>query len=228
MAVAIRSGIVALIASAGLSVAEPCSATTVSDPAGDILSTYLGPVGPGLDILQFTAELRGDSLFLEALLDGAPGATATSRYRIGVDRGAGTNLFPPGFRPDASFDATITLLPGTLTGNVLLFALGAEQGTTPLPAGSVAISGNSISASVPLSMLPSTGSSPQDYGLLFWSRTVAQGDPVDFWIADFAPNQGAVSPVPEPSTWALLVLGFGAIGTAMRRGRKAAGVPQLA
>lgn len=227
MTAAIRWGIVALIASAAISVPEPCSATTVIDPAGDILPTYLGSVGPGLDILQFTAELRGDNLYLEAILDGAPGATPTSRYRVGVDRGAGNNLFPAGFRPDASFDATITLLP-SLAGNVLLFAGGAEQGTTPLPAGSVAISGNGISASVPLSLLPSTGFSPEDYRVLFWSRTVAQGDPPDFWIADFAPNEGAISPVPESPTWALLLLGFGAMGVAMRRGCKAAGVPQVA
>ena len=33
--------------------------------------------------------------------------------------------------------------------------------------------------------------------------------------------------VPEPSTWALMLLGFGAIGTAMRRRRKASGRLQL-
>lgn len=33
--------------------------------------------------------------------------------------------------------------------------------------------------------------------------------------------------VPEPATWAMMLIGFGAIGFAMRRGRKA-GLPQLA
>ena len=35
-------------------------------------------------------------------------------------------------------------------------------------------------------------------------------------------------PVPEPATWAMMLLGFGGIGMAMRRGRRAAKLPQLA
>ena len=34
--------------------------------------------------------------------------------------------------------------------------------------------------------------------------------------------------LPEPSTWALMLLGFGAIGAAMRRTRKSDRLPQLA
>jgi hypothetical protein len=34
--------------------------------------------------------------------------------------------------------------------------------------------------------------------------------------------------VPEPATWGMMLLGFGGIGMAMRRGRKAAGLPQIA
>jgi hypothetical protein len=36
----------------------------------------------------------------------------------------------------------------------------------------------------------------------------------------------AINGVPEPATWAMMLLGFGAVGFAMRRGRKA--LPQLA
>lgn len=40
---------------------------------------------------------------------------------------------------------------------------------------------------------------------------------------------GAVAAVPEPSTWALMLLGFGSIGAAMRRQRRGkAALPQLA
>ena len=35
-------------------------------------------------------------------------------------------------------------------------------------------------------------------------------------------------PVPEPATWAMMLLGFGGIGMAMRRGRRTAKLPQLA
>jgi hypothetical protein len=35
--------------------------------------------------------------------------------------------------------------------------------------------------------------------------------------------------VPEPSTWAMMLLGFGVAGVALRKGRKVArGVPQMA
>jgi hypothetical protein len=37
----------------------------------------------------------------------------------------------------------------------------------------------------------------------------------------------AINPVPEPATWALMLLGFGGIGLAMRRRRKPA-LAQLA
>jgi hypothetical protein len=37
----------------------------------------------------------------------------------------------------------------------------------------------------------------------------------------------AINAVPEPATWAMMLLGFGAIGIGMRRQRKT-GVPQLA
>jgi hypothetical protein len=36
--------------------------------------------------------------------------------------------------------------------------------------------------------------------------------------------EGIVSPIPEPATWALMMLGFGIIGSALRRRR---GVPRL-
>jgi hypothetical protein len=37
-----------------------------------------------------------------------------------------------------------------------------------------------------------------------------------------------VGAVPEPSTWAMMLFGFGAIGVSMRRKRKAIHLPQLA
>jgi hypothetical protein len=37
-----------------------------------------------------------------------------------------------------------------------------------------------------------------------------------------------VPAVPEPATWGMMLLGFGAIGASMRRKRKPIGLPQLA
>ena len=63
---------------------------------------------------------------------------------------------------------------------------------------------------------------------MLWSRTqLATGVPVQFGIADFAPDHGVLSLVPEPSTWMMMLLGFGAIGFAMRRSRAPRNVLQL-
>ena len=221
MASTSRSVIAISIAGAALWAAEPCSAATIVDPSGDILSTYVGQVGADLDILQFTAEIQGDNLLLEVLLNGAPGTTALSRYNVGVDRGAGTNTFPAGFRPGASQDAVVSFVPAALTGEVRLFQGGVVVTTTPLSSGAVTISGNTMSVVVPISMLPSTGFATEDYTYLLWSRTqLAAGVPQQLGIADFAPDQGVLPSVPEPSTWVIMLLGFGAVGFVVRRSRK--------
>jgi hypothetical protein len=220
MSIATKPLIAAWITVAALLGTEPCFATTIVDPSGDILSTYIGQVGPDLDILQFTAEFQGDNFFLQALLAGAPSTTALAKYTIAVDRGAGTDNFPAGFRPGSSFDAAMVFVPGTQSADVRLFVGGAVVTTTLLPPGAFTISGNIISGVVPLSMLPSTGFAPDDYTFLLWSRTqLAPGTPPQLGIADFAPDQGALSLVPEPSTWVMMLLGFGTIGFVMRRSR---------
>jgi len=39
---------------------------------------------------------------------------------------------------------------------------------------------------------------------------------------------GATAAVPEPATWGLMLLGFGAVGFSMRRKRSASALPQMA
>jgi hypothetical protein len=41
-------------------------------------------------------------------------------------------------------------------------------------------------------------------------------------IADFAPNASSfrATAVPEPSTWAMMIMGFGMVGGAMRSNRR--------
>lgn len=73
------------------------------------------------------------------------------------------------------------------------------------------------------------------------SSTLAVGDTIDFVVNS---NNGdlsfdgtllsaslttpdAVGAVPEPSTWAMMLIGFGAIGASMRRRRRVSAIPQV-
>jgi hypothetical protein len=220
MPIILRSAIATWIAGASLCAAEPCFASTIIDPSDDILSTYIGQVGPDLDILQFTVTPDATNFYLQVLLSGAPGTTALAKYNIGINRGAGINTFPPGFWPGASLDAVVNLVPSPLAAEVRLFVGGVVVTITPLPSGAFTISGNTMAVTVPISMLPSTGFDTDHYIFLLWSRTQpAAGVPQQLGIADFAPDQGSLSLLPEPSTWEMMLVGFGAMGFLLRRRR---------
>ena len=79
----------------------------------------------------------------------------------------------------------------------------------------VIVDGNSISAVIPLALLPSDGFSPQDYTFTLWSRRRVNpaADGTNAEIADFAPDvAGMRAVVPEPEAWALMILGLGGVG----------------
>lgn len=53
--------------------------------------------------------------------------------------------------------------------------------------------------------------------------------PTNGWSNAYLYTTGGTPPVPEPATWAMMLLGFGAAGTAMRRSRRRSGqIAQLA
>jgi hypothetical protein len=54
-----------------------------------------------------------------------------------------------------------------------------------------------------------------------------QGAPV-YTFARFTPSQAVAAAVPEPGTWAMMLLGFGAIGATMRRRRRVSAIAQMA
>jgi len=91
------------------------------------------------------------------------------------------------------------------------------------------ILGNSFTVWVPLSLLPSTGASPLDYGFNLWPRTEIETPGNLEHISDFAPNNALLkaTAVPEPATWLTMLLGFGLAGASLRF-RRARSVPQQA
>jgi hypothetical protein len=187
-------------------------ATFVTDPAGDILPTYLGPPNPtDLDVVGIDVVFDGSAFRLRAVVNGPVGTTPGGFYVWGVNRGAGAQGFP-------------TIAPGVLFDWVVILnnnGTGQVAGFKPLPAGSVTISGNEIVGVVPLAALPSTGFAPEDYTWNLWPRTPvipgnAQGN-----ITDFAPDNSNVGvPVVPAPAGALLAAQAGLVFLAFARFRR--------
>lgn len=199
------------IAIAGLSLtfSLPAQATTITDATGDFLSGFVGPNSGDLDVTSFSVDYNSaaSTFLLSASLAGNIDPAIAGFYVIGANTGTGLiRPFGNGFGHDNVIFNQAIVVQKTGTGSV---------GGTALDPSAISISGNSFSVAVPLSLLPSTGFAPEDYGFNLWPR-VGTGN--NNQISDFAPNNANISAaVPEPATWGLLLIGFGAVGFAMRR-----------
>ena len=207
--------LLAASAALALTLAAPALATTVLDPVGDFIPSYTGPQIGGLDVVSFSAEFDGTNFRLSSTMAG-PIVAGTGFYVIGVDRGAGTAGFASIGLPGVLFDSIIRLNQDG-TGSV-----NRMPGTVNLDPGSINISGSTISAIVPLSLLPTRGFGPLNYGFNIWPRTSTVAGTAA--ISDFAPNNSTITAAPEPAAWALMLLGFGSVGALIRRRRAAAGL----
>lgn len=181
------------------------SAVSVVDATGDFVPGFSGPNDPDLDVTEFSVTYDSTtSLFtLGAILAGTIDTNKAGRYVIGVDTGNGANApFGTIGAPNVRFTQAFSVLKD---GTALI-------GTTPL---SVALGGSQFSVIVPLSLIPTTGFSPTQYGWNLWPRNGGSGLTA---ISDFAPDNGllAITPVPEPGAWAMMLLGFGIVGGALR------------
>lgn len=183
----VRLQLIALAASALVFAA--CSSSTapearpslVTDAANDFIPTYDGPKGADLDVRSMEVSYVGGTTFvLDATLNGAPGTTTGGVYVLGFNRGAGTARFGA-IAPGVSFDFVLIVRPGGTSSTRDLITGTA----TDLPAGAVTITGNTIQARVPASLIPSTGIAPTAYTVNFWPRN---GLVSTNQIADFAPD----------------------------------------
>lgn len=199
--------------------AVPANAATIFDPAGDFLPSYTGTRLNDLDVLSFTVLYNQltSSFTLGWTVNGAIDSTTPGFYVIGVNTGTGVN---------APFGA---IGAGNVIFNQAL--LVQKDGSATLGGanvGTASIVGNAASINLAASLFPSTGFAPQNYGWNIWPRGTGTGLAQ---ITDFAPNNGllaAVTAVPEPSSWALMLLGFGGMALMLRRRRQPRVTPQLA
>lgn len=190
----------------------PVGATPLG-PSSGFLSSYAGPQNGDLNIASGEAFLDGGNFELDATFSAPIGTTNGVSYVWGIDRG--TNLAPFGTnRPGVLFDSVIISTPGSNTSFVLDLI---SNKMTLLTGAEVNVSGDTLELFVPGSLLPSEGFSDNDYLVNLWTRDGLNS--ADFTqIAEFAPSNSdvAVTVVPEPSTWAMLLMGFGALGFMMR------------
>ncbi|OAN62213.1 PEPxxWA-CTERM sorting domain-containing protein [Sphingomonas sp. TDK1] len=206
---------------ASLVIAAPALAQsrTVTDATGDFLSGYTGPKLADLDVTSFSVSYDSaakmftlGTTFAGGITPGTPGF-----YVYGVNTGKGA-IRPFGGigQGNVIFDQAI-IVQKDGTGSI---------GGTALDSNWVAIAGNILTVKVPLSLLPSTGFSPTHYGFNLWPRTGFGGNAQ---ISDFAPeNATLAAAVPEPASWAMLMLGAGAAGGMLRYRRRRAVTPAVA
>lgn len=203
-----------LSAVTALAGAGGAAAAPVTDPGGDFLPTYVGPTNSDLDVLSTSVEFDGTNFIWRLTTAGAFGTTAGSLYVLWVNRGAGTARFGPG-APNVLFDAVGVFRPAG--PDVVVNLTGVPPGApaiTLLPADAFSVDGTTLTGILPASLLPSTGFDPADYRFTVGSRI---GDTAFNQIADFAPDDGMFTAVPEPATAALLLGGVGLLGWTRRR-----------
>jgi hypothetical protein len=209
------------LASAALmaAAAQPLAAQQASDPAGDFLPTYGGTKGGDLDVLsaQVFYDPTIQKFALTATMNGAIGSTPNGFYVWGFNKGAGAAGFASLGLNGILFDAVVLIRPTGVTvggANVNDFFF---------------FQGNTFTAVVPLSFLPSTRFTPQNYTWNLWPRQ--SGPTGTAQISDFAPDNSnfgvtvgpipaAVLTTPEPGSMALMAAGIAGLGVVARRRRR--------
>lgn len=199
----------ALATVAALALAGPAQAAPVVDATGDFLPTFGGTASADLDVVGVEAFYdRSNGLFtIVGTMAGAITNVANHLYVWGVNRGAGTAGFAAIGATNVLFDRVIVLRPNG-TGNI---------GAVNLPAGSVVIDDDTVSATFPASLLPSTGFGVEGYTWNLWPRdTTAAGTAA---ISDFAPDNSNIATVSvaEPASLALMAASLLAMAAVRRR-----------
>jgi hypothetical protein len=192
--------------------AAQSKAAVITDPAGDFIPSYTGPKNGDLDVLSAQVSFNGSSFTFTATMAGAIGTTTGGNYVWGINRGAGAQGFAT-IAPGVFFDSVFLINPAG--GSMVRDNIAAVS--TPIT--DISFSGDTITGTVALSLLPSEGFTPANYLVNLWPRSGSSGLSV---IADFGPDNSdaAVTSTPEPAGLALLG-GMALAGLVFMRRRKA-------
>ncbi len=176
--------------------AGPAHAAPFIDAQGDFLASYAGPRDADLDVrlADVVIDPKAGTVTLSGVLAGPIDKASGKFYVFGIDRGrgqAGRDLIfegalggEPKIGHGVLWDAAIGLLAN---GQVVFFD-ALNPGVVPLPDVTARVEGSEISATVPLSLLPSQGFAFKDYTFNFWPRS--QVSLANTTVADFAPDNG--------------------------------------
>ena len=217
-------------------------AASVIDPPNDLrtfdpnnTNSYAGPANSALDVLSVNVILNpGQNTLtfmqtmagpISSLVNPTNGAPLGS-YSWGINHGYSSSNFSEINLPNVLFDAVLTLNPN---------GTGSYRGARA-PPGSVTVSGDTLTAVLPISFLapppqPANAQGPllsvDQWSYNLWPRSSIKTDGSalgfgDAQIADFAPNTNdfAAQVVPEPASAVILatgIVGAGFFGRLMRR-----------
>ena len=191
-----------------------------SDPAGDFLTTYTGPHNGDMDVTSIDVHLNAGVFTLAATLAGTVGTTANALYVWGLDRGAGLQRFqlttpanPVAIGPGVTFDSVLIINPGA--GTIVFTDIAGGGVTTALGSSALQISGNAITAELPVADTPSKGRTPEQFGFNLWPR---QGLGLNTQVSDFAPDASdLLATVPAPGSASVFGLALAAFLALRRR-----------
>lgn len=213
-----RTNVPLLALGLALAAGVPAFAGSVTDPAGDFISSYSAalPKNGDLDVVSAEVTFSGSLFHFSATMNGTIGTTPHALYVFGLNRGAGTARFAAIGRDGVLFDSVVLLSTDSAVPSRYNDLIVAANSRNLLPS-EFSLGGNQLSADLPVSLFKSQGFDPQDYTWNLWPRVGAGNNNQ---ISDFAPDNSMArtTPVPEPTSVLLCAVGgFFLAGMARRR-----------